>query len=385
MKIKINISNILFYIAYCTWIVIFIMQQTYYKELIEYDMLMRMARGIAYISLVIKLLYDNVYSIKSIFAVFILLVLNIVLIKTNISFIVDTFLFIYSSRNIKLDNIIKITLYINICLMIFTVLSCFIGVIPDKLWYRSSGAVRHGLGYRYTSFSSNFYFHIALMYIYLKRNRKLRFIEVICILIFNYILYKYTNTKAVFVLTNVMIISFFVFQYKKTNLKNNWINKILFKYCFPICATFSIGFSIKYNGNSFYKILDTLLSNRLKLGHNAYNQYGIKLFGQNIIWSMGDENLEVWQQTYNFIDSAYMQLLINYGIVLLVLICIGYIYVGKYAIKENNKTLCIVLLFLALHSVTDPQLMELRYNPFLLMFSMFFSTKSMKNILYERK
>ena len=72
--------------------------------------------------------------------------------------------------------------------------------------------------------------------------------------------------------------------------------------------------------------------------------------------------------TYNYVDCAYLNILINYGVIVLLILCIGFMFIGK-GVKEKNT--CIVIIFLAIHSITDPQLIELMYNPFLLLLGEF--------------
>lgn len=374
MKREIRISHALFYIPYIMWIAIYSIQQSYYRDIIDINSILSLVRSLTYVFLLVKLLYDDAYSIKSIIA-FILIIFIIVICKnTGLNVLLDTVLFIYSARNIKLKEIIKITFKLQIVIMLFIIISCFIGILPNEVLYDGARRVRHGLGYRYTTFSANFYFHIILMFFYINQGKKIKNNNRIIILLTNYIIYYLTDTKAVFILVFGIVLSEYIINSIDISIKKTLYNKIIFKYSFIISAIVSIFFSITYNsGNILYQKLNQAFTNRLMLGQRAYEEYGISFFGNRIMWNTSSGYDDIWGKSlYNYVDSAYLQIMLNYGVILLILICIGYTYIAKWAMDANQKNICLVLLFLAVHSITDPQLIELRYNPFLLLFAIFF-------------
>lgn len=375
-------STILFYLAYIIYILMFTISNTYYKDVIPCDQLIKIARVWMYIILAIKILYDNSYSIKSIFAFFLMIVICMISLKSNTSFLVDIFVFIYSVRNVPIRDVVKITLGVQIVMMIFTVSSCYLGVIKNDMWYRDDGGIRYGVGYTYCTFIANYYFHAVLMYIYLKDEKKFSLKEVFVFLIFNYIIYMLTDTRAVYYLISLVTILAYGIKFLKQPLKNGIASKLAFQYCFPIAAIASIFISITYNGGkTIYILIDKLFSGRLILGKVAYEKYGLSFWGQEVHWSTGRSGIErALYDAYNYVDSSYLNILINYGLFLLMLICIGFVFVGKDAIENNRKYICLVLLFLAIHSMSDPQLVQFEYHPFLLMFGAFFGTTIKNNI-----
>ena len=378
---KLKFSSNLFYMAFIIWVITYVFNQTSYWEMITNRKIILIVRGIVYLLLYFKFLLDESYSIKTLLALFFMGIIFFITINSRQLNIWDTFLFIYSARNLDLKKIIKITLILQVILMIFIIMSSMIGVIPNYVWYREDYSPRYGLGYNYTSFCANYFFHIVLMYTYLKEDKTLRLIECICIFIINFIIYYLTDTKAVFYLVNIIIlIIYFIDKKRASIIKDSFIKRSIYKYCFPICATVSIIFTINYNNsNSMYLFLNKLLTGRLALGKSAYENFHFKLFGQIIPWiTAGDEQAK---NLYNYVDSSYVNILINFGVVILILLCWGMVIIGREAINKNQHFLCIVLVALSIHSITDPQFIELGYNPFLLLLSIVFLQRGKKKII----
>lgn len=374
MNKKISISEILFYIPYIIWLILCILQQTYYRNELNLNLFFNIVNIILYIFLFFKILIEDKYSFKSLIAFLVMCLLFFVKINSKVPFLIDTFLLIYSARNINVREIIKVTFFIEIFMIIFIILSSYLGIIKNDIWYRDNLSIRYGLGYVYTTFLANYYFHIVLMYLYLKNNYKFKITEGIIIIFLNYIIYKYTDTKAVYYLINLIVVFALVLNLKKKSIKEYKIFSFFIKYCFPISALISIFASINFNQyNQIYYFFNNILTDRLILGHTAFNNYGIKLFGQQIVWTVGRSGIDrPSDSVYNFVDCAYLNIALAYGIIILIFLCLGFVLIGKIAIKNNDKYLCLVLIFLAIHSITDPQLIELRYNPFLFMFGVFF-------------
>ena len=108
--------------------------------------------------------------------------------------------------------------------------------------------------------------------------------------------------------------------------------------------------------------INELLTNRLQLTYDAVQDYGIKLFGQAINWVGGAVYFEKEYVDYNYVDSSYMQIMLSYGIVLLIMIIVGYYLIGKMIVKEKAWYLGLVIILSAVHSTFDPQLMWIQYN-----------------------
>lgn len=381
---KVKDSELLFYLAYVIWTVNFVINQTYYSDILPVSEIYNILRVVIYLLLYTKFIIDNPYNKKILSFIIIMGLVFITTINSKLVSIMEIFLFIYSARNIDIKRIIKISLILHISLMIIIVVSSFIGIIENNVWYREDNSIRYGIGYRYTTFLANYFFHIVLMYVFLKELKNVTLVECISIIIINKVIYYYTDTKAVFYLVNLAIIMLYIYSKNNVILEKTFIQKNICKYCFPIFALITILITKSYTSSNYIlNIMNKVLTGRLSLGKLAYDQYGISILGQPIIWNTGNIGVDEWGiQVYNYVDSSYVNILLNFGLVILIFICIGFVIVGKEAVKMNNINLYIVLIFIALHSITDPQLIELGYNPFILMISVIFGyTQCNKNTL----
>lgn len=397
MKNKFKNPSELFIFAYLIWTSIYMLKQTYYVEILPMSVISKVGRIIVYLLLIRKLLLEepqwktpliatkdllkhshrNLWVKVSLIATIFLVTFN----TRNIN-VFDLALFIFSARNIDMKKVMKTALILNIVMMLFIVISSMTGIIKNQVWYRPDLSVRYGLGYTFTTFIANYFFHMVLIVIYLKDfkelDKKVEIIGCLFILLVNYYIYKMTDTKAIFYLINLLFVVYAVNKIINKDLKQSFIKSNICKYCFPLFTLMTLILNFIYNNsNPIFLKLDQILSGRLALGKNALEQFGIKLFGQHIVWNNSVwDNLSEVNWMYNYVDSSYINIMVNFGLIIMILLCIGFFVVGRNAVLNNQEGLFIALLFLAMHSVTEPQLIELGYNPFLLLISSVFLTKA---------
>lgn len=382
-----KVSELLFFLPYTIWLVLFVLKQSYFKEILPIFFLFKIARVVLYLFIIIKIIYNerNKYDI-AVFALTLGLSL-IIWFNSRDNIIVDTFLLIYFGRNIDFKKIIKVTYKTEIVVISIIILSSLLGIINNRIWFRYGDSLnpRYGMGFTYATFLANYFFHIVLMYIYCRKN-KFKIIDASIIFVLNLIIYNLTDTKAVFYLV-IMIIGVTLCYSYFNMTKINLIERVVFKYIFIVSAIISIFSSLFYNSNNkIFNILNKALSGRLELGHRAINNYGFSLFGKNIEWLIGKEGIDrPVGSVYNYVDSSYLNLALTYGILLLLIICIGFTLVNVRAIKNNDKYLCLALFFLAVHSITDPQLIEIKYDPFLFMLGSYLIITEDKYKIYKEK
>lgn len=365
MSKQIKVSQLLFFCAYIPWVIFSILKITKYVEKIPIYDIYNCIRFLTYFFILCKIIYEQKYSIKVFVKIILLILILFITMSNGSSIIIDILLFVFAVKNIDYNKIIKVTYILQIVLMLFIILSSSLSIIDNTKYYRDDGSIRYGLGYNYCTTTSIIYFFIVLMFIYLKKS-KIKCSQIIVILSINYILYKFSDSRTHFYLTNFVIIIAFFMRRNNNYLKNTILNKIIFEYCFFICSIISFLVTYNYNYNSStYNILNNFLSGRLELGYNALKEYGISILGQNIIW-VGSGNY-VSGHVYNYVDSSYIQIAISQGIIFLALICIAYTIILKYSVIKNYKFICIILMSIAIQSMIEPHLISLTFNPFILL------------------
>ena len=170
-----------------------------------------------------------------------------------------------------------------------------------------------------------------------------------------------------FILVIVGIIKIF-----KGLRKNNVIYKAGVVLIVPVMSGIMIYLSLFYNEQvQWMSNLNKIISGRLTLGYNAFETYGIRLLGQPIQWVGGAREYIKDSGKYNYVDSSYIQILINYGIIIFVLICLLFVALGWKAAKTNDIYLMLILVTIAMHSALDPQLLWMAFNPFIMCYSYF--------------
>ena len=302
-------------------------------------------------------------------------------ISTNKTVFLYVFLFVAAYKMIP-NLIINVFLFIQSSLLTIIIISSQIGINIDYI-FGVGERNRHGLGFDWTTTAPIIYFYITLEYIFI-RNKKMKLYEYFILEIINIFFYSMTDSRMSFLLLSLSIFCFFLLS----NIRyiERFIMKVrkIFIFLPSVIAVFSIFIHTFYQSDSrIWNKLNILLSNRLALGNSAIKKYGIKLWGQNIKW-VGysyKENSGV----YNYVDCSYLQILLEYGIVFLLICVLMYSYILYKAYQENNIYLCCCIIIILVFSITEPRLLNLMYNPFPLLAVSYLRSKERgsKNVLLK--
>ncbi len=220
------------------------------------------------------------------------------------------------------------------------------------------------LGFNYTTYAANFLFHIVIAYFFIKK-RHVNVIETVVVMSLNAIIFILTDTQAVFyelialfvILWLLRLFPYF-FKYRIFKVISTWI--------MPFLAFLSIGLALVYSpDNAILNKLNIALSSRLRLGNDAITKYGFHLFGNKTEWMTGTLGEDRFEE-YFYVDSSYLNIALSFGIAILLFVIIGFMILARSKHKEKQYLACIALIFLAVHSFTDPQLFEPRYDPMIL-------------------
>lgn len=263
-------------------------------------------------------------------------------------------------------SISEVSLCIQSVILFVVVFLSQIGLLEDKIFNPETRS-RHILGFNWITVAPILFFFICLLYIYI-RSEKFKWYEAIVLELINYYFYHMTNTRMTFLLCSVVIIFFTVqslwkgvFGYLK---KLNWVYFII-----PIVLVIvSIVAAYFYNpDNSIFLKANSILSGRLQLGHDALHYYKFPLFGQAIIWNGFGLLNDGIVDNYNYVDCSYLQIGMWYGAFVLILLIAIYMYGIYKSIKANNYWAVFVFLFVLVHSMTEPHLINVAVNAIVLL------------------
>lgn len=172
----------------------------------------------------------------------------------------------------------------------------------------------------------------------------------------NFIVYKRTNTNIPFLITSLFIFLYVLCIYLGWNLfPNNLLMRCLAGICYPGLAFFAYEIVKHYNPNStqWLKMDDKLTHFRIRHAAEGLKSYGIHPFGQ-VVYQNGD--LE--SPNYFYIDSAYMKVLINYGLIFAIILFGIYAMISVAAVKNRDTVLCIWMVCVAGYSLMNNVLMD---------------------------
>ncbi|QEA52670.1 hypothetical protein [Loigolactobacillus coryniformis] len=360
------IADIFFILSFMIWqLIVLYSQTTYYSSFIdgEYLQYVRLiCLAIAIISEVIR----NKFDMSIVAALVILFFVGIIYVRTgNSGLLLDIFVFIYCVRRIAFKKIIFASIVVQSLVILTTILGAKLAVIPNTISIQGN-TIRFGLGFQYTTYPSQLYFYLVLMIVYI-RKQAISFFEIVVLFFLNYIIFHYTHTRNPFLLVSLTLIVILISKrFGILDFKSRLIQFFL-KYTFIIFAILTTTLVYLYSNNPLFHFLNQLFSNRISLGHDGLINYGIPLFGQKIeLYGMAVYEMIGTLAQYNYIDSSYIQILVVYGLIFFLFLMAGFTNISKKAVESNKNILSFILFVISIHSMLDPQLIFLWYNPFLM-------------------
>lgn len=362
--VRVNISRLIFYISFIFIVFAKFIQQTVYMEKLDFlNITTRIIIIFACIFLMFKYIIDKHSTESIIYSTLILIVAGLISYITSGWYVIMVLaILLINMKNINIRKLIIIWIIEISILMLFIAISYKLGVIGETIisWDRDTGIDRYTLGYNYTTFSSNYFFHLTIFYLYIK-GKLIKYLELGVLALLNIYLYNFTNTKSAVIYSVLAII--LVIIIKKFNFSKgvSYINK--FSMFVGGFVAGLLTYLYKYD-SAIISEINVILSGRLYYGYKGIEEYGITMFGQKITWI--NEVILDSELQYNYIDSSYLNILFNYGIIVLLFIMLGYYVLGKKNIS-NDIYYSILILIITLHSMFDPQLIEIMYNPSILL------------------
>ncbi|MEY8337945.1 hypothetical protein AALB16_07915 [Lachnospiraceae bacterium 62-35] len=325
------------------------------------------------IAVILKVGYTNKHSSKELLlCVGIGACFALSWISTGYVFLLDTAILLLAALQIPYKKILKVYFGCGLIVLGLAILGALTGCIDDLLYFDSE-RYKHAFGIVYTTdFAAHVvYLTLAFWIIYETIPASITFSITILL---SAIIYHYCGAKCstiVLLLTGIGIL--YVSAAKWLENKNAFGQRVIrcldyiLMIFMPLCAAVMIGLTMCYNpDNAAWAKIDVLLSGRLRLAKEAFDVYGIKLFGTAFDMIGGGGN-NVRRLAYNFVDSSYCMILVRYGLVLLLCVLFLYIWTAKKAIKNKRRNLLVALAVIAVHNMIEHHLLELAYNVFILL------------------
>lgn len=363
---EIQIDDFLFFMAWGMFVVALILGSTILN--VENLVMARILKGIRYIAYAICCvkIYHAGFK-KRYFIPIILFVLSFLLsyIKSRDTTMALYMLICLAALEIDGDKIIKKTERIQGILLVLVILLSQLGIIEDYV-FGVGIRPRHGLGFSWTTTGAILFFYFTLCFLYTHR-RCVKIQTLIILEAINIWLFFMTDSRLAFVLLTVFL-SFTALQYFNEK-KWSFLRKLNWLYIgFPfLMEGFTIIVFKKYNSSDpVWTAVNSLLSERLSLGKSAIDTYGISLLGNSVEWIGFNAKRPTMALAvgYNYVDSSYLQLTIQYGVLFMVAVLAIYSYAIYKAVKSNDYELVAIYVCILVFALTEPRLMNFAYNPF---------------------
>lgn len=261
-----------------------------------------------------------------------------------------------------------------------------IGFVPDiemsrglnntNLFYSK---VAHCFGYNYYHYIPYKFYFIMLGVMKLK-NKKMSWLEILMWAFANFVVFYYSTIRLTFYLGFFSLALYIILiKFDWFKVDNKMIKSIM-TLSFPVMIVGTSLFYYFYNGsNTVYAQLNIFSSGRLQLGHEAFERYPIKLFGQIIETSAATNRTK-----HFYLDSGYIYAILGYGVIFTIIVILMYSCLCRFACDKNDKALLIWLISVLLFTISNNVWVDIATNPVLVIFPIMWNQRSKEIIVKHR-
>lgn len=372
-----QISGSQIYLAtLAVYLVFAFLQNTTFEDYIGghfYNIISYLAFGVLILKIVF---YDHYHLTANFFIISGFLFSIIVWRNSGANLILVMIAFILAAKNVSFDDIVKTYFNVNFWLLVIVIACSLLGVINNLSFVAQGRGTRYALGVIYpTDFAARIlYLMLADAYLNFRNLNTTRYLVYVLIAL---ACKQVTDARLNFYCMLLLIIVSAIAKVAEQNYQlqqHDWTNSIVYTYWTftPILSAIAIFGTYFYDPtNNIYSKIDGMLSGRLTFGSMALQRYSVNLFGTKIKEHGYGNNMKLFHQginSYFFIDSSYMRLLIIFGLVALVVFIGISMFISIKNTLYGYYALPAILLIVAFSSVVEQHFMELTYNPFLLAF-----------------
>ena len=273
---------------------------------------------------------------------------------------------VYSMLLILLVNVdMKVVLrnYVVVAgiLVVGVFLLSLVGMVPN-LQYNRAGVIRNSFGFIYPTDFASHCFYLFLAISYLLKDKFIWTRSLFGVLLSAFII-KYCDARLnalSILLATVIFIYFYYSKEKKLKIF------ALFPYSAVVFASIVTYLSYKFSwSNPFLVSVNKLITGRLALGRNAFDTFGVHLFGTRNVQFIGSGGKTESVIGYNYVDSSYVQMLFTYGIVPVILLIIIYVVASRKQYKDGQYLLVTILSLIAFNCMIEAFWFVPTYNIFM--------------------
>ena len=319
-----------------------------------------------------RIVYSEAYNLQEgILAIIICFLFLAAWRRNSEEIMLNALLLIIGSKGISFKKMIKVYFGVTAGLLLFTMAAALSGKIENLVYFQNGRRMRIAFGICYpTDFSAHVFYSI-LSYAYLRRER-IRYFEIAIIAALGTGVYYFcdarVNTVCIFVTAGVLLYNKIRTERAVKKGKSYQMNTIwstLLALSTVLCATFMITMTLLYTSeNQLTVFVDRVINNRLRLGKKGVELFGFSLFGKWIpMQGSGGSTKELAR--YFFLDSSYINIALQYGVLILGIVLIICSCIAFRARQEENWIFLWILAIVAVQCMIEHHMLDISYNPFL--------------------
>lgn len=283
-----------------------------------------------------------------------------------------SFALVVGAKGIEYENILRICFFTGLSICLISIIGSWLGIIENKVYHLSvdnmemmgaSSSKRYCYGYGWPTGCGIHISFVCLTYWLLKKgllNKK----EILFLFFAFWFAFSINKTRQASLIILIMIM--FSIYLKYCEWRQIRPSKILLKsliFTIPLFAILSMYATIAYDdGDLAWVAVNLVFSNRLELGQDAIEQYGIPWLGQYVLMVGGDANAF----DYNYVDSSFVQAYLLWGVVLTTALLFFFVIMSTSAYKRGDAAFLFAVLVAGLSSITSQYLFQIMQCPLLL-------------------
>ena len=358
--IKIKFENLL--VSIVVSVVVFfntisttMLERTFFQVKVNFLFLVVLLLGLRFLY---KMRVSYKYLILSI-----LLLLSGVLVyfQTNrLNFLVYSMLLVLLV-NVDMKVVLRNYVVVAGILVVGVFLLSLVGMVPN-LQYNRAGVIRNSFGFIYPTDFASHCFYLFLAISYLLKDKFIWTRSLFGVLLSAFII-KYCDARLnamSILLATVIFIYFYYSNGKKLKIF------ALLPYSAVVFASTVTYLSYKFSwSDPFLVSINKLITGRLALGRNAFDTFGVHLFGTRNVQFIGSGGKTESVIGYNYVDSSYVQMLFTYGIVPVVLLIVIYVVASRKQYKDGQYLFVAILSLIAFNCMIEAFWFVPTYNIFM--------------------
>ena len=384
-------ANFFYLVSFILYLINTFLNHSMFSSLEIYPLIKIVLFSGVVLVLAIKLILVDLFSLKELLSyLFVFSLMCLISLNTGDRQLITLIALILGAKNVNFRYII-VTFFITIILLlIFTYLSTLLDIIPNLQYSRIRDGeikIRNSFGTIYPTVFAAYLQSIVIAYAYLMNERKafnhLILILLSCISIF--LALELADAR----MSGYSIMLFLVFYYIsiiffRRIYRNKFMSKVI---SLSYLVGFLVIFYLSYNFNTENTLsleINNVLSGRLQLGYNAFQEYHIPLLGQTIEFiGFGGSTKEISEELYNYVDSSYLQFMLRYGVLFTILSIASYIILTYKRLKLNDYKFISIIAILTINSMIEDRLLDVSINVYWLLILSFYHTAYIKKDSYS--